>query len=141
MSVCGFRRQAKCHLCGKIGQISLVCQSGPTKKTLDSRNREKSRKTNVVTEDLRVANTDGQLPMHALTIGKLSVKPIQVDLEVSGRTLTLDVDTGAAVFILLKIFQQLFSGVKLKPSSLLLKTYTGDCMQILGTLDSVTRPI
>ena len=95
----------------------------------------------MVTENLRVVNTDGQLPMHALTIGKLSVKPIQEDLEVSGRKLTLDVDTGAAIFILLKIFQQLFSGVKLKPSSLLLKTYTGDCMQILGTLACVTRPI
>ena len=63
--------------------------------------------------------------MHALTIGKPSVKPIQVDLEVSGRTLTLDVDTGAAVSILSeKIVQQLLSsGVKIKPSSLLLKTY------------------
>ena len=80
-------------------------------------------------EDLRVANTDGELAMHALTIGKPSVKPIRVDLEVSGRKLTLDVDTGAAVSILLeKIFKQLFSGVKLKPSSWLLKKYTREHM-------------
>ena len=45
----------------------------------------------MVTEDLRVANTDGELAMHALTIGKPSVKPIQVDLEVSGRK---EVDLG-----------------------------------------------
>ena len=38
--------------------------------------------------------------MHALTIGKPSVKPIRVDLEVSSRKLTLDVDTGAAVSVL-----------------------------------------
>ena len=54
----------------------------------------------MVNEDLRVANTDGELAKHALTIGKPSVKPIRVDLEVSGRKLTLDVDTGAAVSIL-----------------------------------------
>ena len=38
----------------------------------------------MVTEDLRVADTDAELAMHALTIGKPSVKPIR-----------LDVDTGA----------------------------------------------
>ena len=88
-----------------------------------------------MTEDLRDANTDSELALHALTIGKPSVKPIRVDLEVSGKKLTLDVDTGAAVSILSeKVFQQLFSRVELKPSSLLLKTYTGECIQILGTL-------
>ena len=101
-------RQAKCRLCGKIGHISPVCRRGSTKKTPDYRSG------NVVNEDLRVANTDGELAMHALTIGKPSVKPIRVDLEVSGRKLTLDIDTGAAVSILSeKIFQQSFSGVKL----------------------------
>ena len=62
-------RQAKCHLYGKIGHISPVCRRGPTKKTLDFRSRKKSRKTNVVTEDLRDAKTDGELALHALTIG------------------------------------------------------------------------
>ena len=89
----------------------------------------------MLTEDLSDANTDGELALHVLAIGKPSVKPIQVDLEVSGKKLTLDVDTGAAVSIFSeKVFQQLFSGVKLKLSSLLLKTYTGERMQILGTL-------
>ena len=73
-------RQAKCHLCGKIGHISPVCRRGPTKKTLDFISRKKSRKTNVVTEDLRDANTDSELALYALTTGKPSVKPIQVDL-------------------------------------------------------------
>ena len=128
-------RQAKCRLCGKIGHISPVCRRGSTKKTPDYRSGKKSWKTNVVNKDLRVANTDGELAMHALTIGKPSVKPIRVDLEVSDRKLTLDVDTGAAVSILSeKIFQQSFSGVKLKPSSILLKTYTGERMKVLGTL-------
>ena len=93
-------RQAKCHHCGKIGHISPVCRRGPTKKTLISRIINKSSKTNMVTEDLRDANTDGKLALHALTIIKPSVKPIRVDLEVSGKKPTLDVDTGAAVSIL-----------------------------------------
>ena len=77
-----------------------------------------------MTEDLRDAKTDGELALHALTIGKPSVKPIRVDLKVLGKKLTLDVDTGAAVSILSeKVFQQLFSGVKLKPSLLL-----GNCL-------------
>ena len=102
-------RQAKCHLCGKIGHISPFCRRGSTKKTPDYRSGKKSWKTNVVNEDLRVANSDGELAMHELTISKPSVKPIQVDLEVSCRKLTLNVDTGAAVSILSeKIFQQLF---------------------------------
>ena len=79
-------RQAKCRLCGKIGHISPVCRRGSTKKTPDYRSEKKSWKTNVVNEDLRVANTDGELAKHALTIGKPSVEPIRVDLEVSGRS-------------------------------------------------------
>lgn len=56
----------------------------------------------MVTEDLKVADTDGELAMHVLTISKPSVKPIQVDLKVSGRKLTLDIDTEAAVSVLLE---------------------------------------
>ena len=76
--------------------VTFVCQRGPTKKTPDFRSGKKIWKRNV-TEDLRVANTDGELPMHALTIGKPSVKPIRVVLGVSSRKLTLNLDTGAAV--------------------------------------------
>ena len=114
---------------------SHLSVEGVQQRGLNSRIINKSRKTNMVTEDLKDANTDGKLALHALTIIKPSLKPIPVDLEVSGKTLTLDVDTGAAVSILFeKKFQQLFSGVKLKPSSLLLKTYTRERMHILGTL-------
>ena len=48
--------------------------------------------------------------MHAVTIGKPSVKPFQVDLEVSDRKLPLCVETGAAASILSeRVLQQLFS--------------------------------
>ena len=84
---------------GFVVKLATSHLSGSTEKTPDYRNG-KNWKTIVVNEDLRVANTDGELAMHVITTGKPSVKPIRVDLEVSGRKLTLDVDTGAAVSIL-----------------------------------------
>ena len=57
-----------CRLCGKIGHISTLCRRDPTKKTPSFKSRKKSSKTNVVMEDLWVANTDGELAMHAQTL-------------------------------------------------------------------------
>lgn len=71
----------------------------------------------------------------AITYKQALFKTIQVDLEVSCRKVTLDVDTGSAVSVLLeKIIWQFFSGVKPKPSSLLRITITVERMHILGTL-------
>ena len=56
-------------------------------------------------------------------------------MEINGKILNMEVDTGAAVSIIsLTMWQKLFSEVPLKPASLRLQTYTGEPIRVEGEL-------
>ena len=58
-------------------------------------------------------------------LGSESAKPIVVDLNIAGRPLKMELDTGAAFSIISdRTSKAHFADVKLRPSSILLKTYT-----------------
>ena len=66
-------------------------------------------------------------------VGDKSHPPFTVELIVNEEPVTFEVDTGAAVTILSQeVYQQLFPSLKLQPSSMLLKAYTGDQVKVLG---------
>jgi len=75
-----------------------------------------------------------ELGIHAYATKELPVKPITVEIQVSGKTLTMEADTGAAVPIISEtVFWKKFPGTRLKPSLLVLKTYTKEPMKVVGT--------
>jgi hypothetical protein len=78
-----------------------------------------------------------ELAMHALhTPNQSCVKPFTVVLSVSSQRLTMDVDTGAATSVVSeRAFHKKFPQAKLKPSSAMLITYTGELMDVIGSFD------
>ena len=65
-----------------------------------------------------------------------SSTPINVQVLVNGQQLTMELDTGAAISIILEETRKtLFADQKLRESSLVLKTYTGELMQVVGQLN------
>ena len=61
---------------------------------------------------------------------KGSSRPIQVSL-----SMVMQLDTGAAVsFMAESTFQKLFPETQLKQSNLVLKTYTGELMDVVGAV-------
>ena len=59
--------------------------------------------------------------------------PFTVELMVNEKPVTFEVDTGATVTILSQeVYRHLFPNLKLDPSSMLLKSYTGDQVKVLG---------
>ena len=72
--------------------------------------------------------------MHKLE--ECSPTPINVQVLVNGRQLTMEVDTGAAISIISEETRKtLFADQKLREASLVLKTYTGEPMQVVGQLN------
>ena len=123
--------KTKCYKCGKTGHIAPVCRSG-ARRPANHRGHGRVRKTHLVETD-----TSGELPMLTFRVKDSSVKPIKVDVQVAGKDLTMEVDTGAAVSILSeRQFRQLFPRVKLTPTSMVLATYTGEPMRVSGTMSA-----
>jgi len=65
-----------------------------------------------------------------------SSDPIRVTVSVYGQKLDMEVDTGAAYSVISEVIKQtLFENKALQSSSLVLKTYTNECMNVQGTFN------
>ena len=68
-------------------------------------------------------------------IGEKSSCPIQADLLVNGKPLCMEIDTGAAVSIIsASKLKELLPQATLRKSQVILKTYTGERMAVVGEL-------
>ena len=68
-------------------------------------------------------------------VGRYSSDPVYVHMLINGKKLSMELDTGAEVSIILeKTRKEIFPEVKLRPSELKLKTYTNEPMKVTGTL-------
>ena len=91
-SACRFK-EAKCHACGKKGHISAVCRSKPKQ----TRKVKKAKAKYVRAQD--TDSDSDSLPV--LLVGdRRSTHPITVQVSINGKSLTMEVDTGAAVSII-----------------------------------------
>ena len=134
---CRFR-DATCHNCGKTGHIATVCRTKKTPTRSQSERRKPFAKTSRAAK--WVAEDDAQRSdseeIAILTIGKKSgSQPIQVGLTVEGKQLTMEVDTGAAVSLISEhVRKSMFPTSHLRKSNVVLRTYTGERVSVLGEL-------
>ena len=65
--------------------------------------------------------------------GVATQPPINVDMEIAGKTVTLELDTGASVTLMSeKFFWQLYPSLHLQKSKVALKTYSGEKLHVVG---------
>jgi predicted aspartyl protease len=133
---CKFRN-SRCHACGKIGHIAPVCKSkSPVKPGVAP--RQKKYPTNLVEAPIMASDesdsSDTDYKIHQL--GKTSADPIIVSIQINGKMLDMEVDTGAAFSVISETTgKHIFARKKLNPSDLKLKTYTDENMVVTGTLN------
>ena len=127
---CRFR-EATCHSCGKIGHISPVCRSRrkergaqPTRKE-----KEKPKETNhLVAAD----SASDDSPLFTLRDSN-SHPPISFKLKLDGTDIDMELDTGAAMSLISEATRDsLFSTVELRPSDVVLRTYTSEVVSVVG---------
>ena len=84
-------------------------------------------------------HTDPTQPTHEVSLfvirDETSSQPYFAELQVNNQPLCMEIDTGAAVSLASEsTVAPLLSATKLKPSSIVLKTYTGEQILVKGTL-------
>ena len=66
--------------------------------------------------------------------------PFTTEMEINGKTLTTEIDTGASVSIISEQLQkQLFPKASVEPSPLQLQTYTGERLGVIGQIQVTVR--
>ena len=132
---CWFK-YAECHNCGKRGHIAPVCRS--LKKKCQPWRKKPGLGTKYVTttddQEPELEKDNESLPLY--TVGGGATPPIKVPLSVEGKLLSMELDTGAAVTIVSeKQYNDFFSNLPLKKSQVLLKTYSGEQLSVIGDAD------
>ena len=64
-----------------------------------------------------------------------SVKPYYAEMSIEGKSIKMEVDTGASrTTISEHVYETQFKHVQLRPTDVLLRSYTGDVVPIIGEL-------
>ena len=123
-----FYRDQICHHCGKQGHIQRVCRS---KQEGKPKQAAKTPEVHAVEVDVDVdvnvdAYDDVSATLKVHNVSKQNNDIIWVDLNVDGKPLKMELDTGSAVSIILfDLYQHKFNDNPLHETGLFLKTYTG----------------
>jgi len=135
-------KDATCNHCGKKGHISKVCCLASSKKPTQSSQSYKTKAVKRVETD-QTAKSESDADSEPLAIDRIdgrSSHPITVQLEIQGKQLVMEVDTGAAVSVISEeTYDNLFSQVPLTQASVGLRTYTGESISICGKISVVVR--
>ena len=148
-SACGFR-EAKCRICGKFGHIARVCRSKTKRAAVEtvprSSKQAATKKTNWLNSESPthmhspIASPQTEVIWQLRTDNASRPRPYQVALEVNQQSLTMEIDTGAAVSLISrKIKNTVFPSVPMTRSTLLLRTYTSENIPVLGEMNVEVR--
>ena len=122
--------------------MAKICRA--TKQTTDTgvTKKKSQRGTNWIDtgQQEKDSDTDSELPLFKIRDSSKVAHPLTVDIEINGRALNMEVDTGAAVSIISKTtYQKLFSEIPIKPASLRLRTYTGEPIDVEGEMTAQVK--
>ena len=80
-----------------------------------------------------------EYPLHQLTENSGS-KPIELNVNVQGKTISMELDTGAAVSLISEVnYNNFFSDVSLKKSTVKLKSYSGEDIPVIGQTEVLIK--
>ena len=126
---CHFK-ETICHQCGKKGHIKRVCRSGAQPQRRGKKGATHKR-TKWVNKDQSDEDSDGSVDVHI--VGKSSTRPIRVEVQINGKPLLMEVDTGAAVSLIsYKKLKQVLPRVVIKKTNVVLRTYTSEVIPVRG---------
>ncbi len=131
---CRFK-DAECYACGKKGHIAPVCRSKPNEDKRYPKTFPRTHGTNMVQEGQGQQEDSDPEEFYLYNFKETRPSPIHIPLQVEGKPLTMELDTGAAVSIISEDTRKsMFPQLKLRKSDIVLRTYTNESMQVTGQL-------
>ena len=161
-SNCKFR-SATCHHCGKLGHIKPVCRSlkqsssnrssSASSRSSDYRSsdyrssdyrssfRRSSNRTRTSDQVKQLQEEVEESPQSdeytLFTLPYSARDPLYIKVRIDHIPLKMELDTGASFSVISKnTYDQMFSSNSLQPSSVRLKTYTGEALPVFGQFTS-----
>lgn len=144
---CKFR-EAVCNFCKKRGHIAKVCRSRSGSSSLGSAQRPKATvpSTNYVEVEASESEQEGDTfdsSYSLFTISDRTSEPFTAKVSINDVDLLMEIDTGASLSILsgAKYQELLQKGAQLplEPSQVSLKTYTGESLNVLGSIRATVK--
>ena len=136
-SVCRFK-EAQCHSCGKKGHVSKACcGKKSTEKASCHHHKSQTFTMSELTDNPENPKDDTDDEFYNLfAIGSQSATPIQVEVTINQKPLTMELDTGASYSLISEhTYQSIWpekDGPVLQESSVKLHTYTGEQVTVVG---------
>ena len=131
---CRFK-EAECYNCGKKGHLKGQCKAAKKDNTKPS----SKKKLHTVSAASQITDPDADLqryPLLHITGSHEGVSPFKVPMIVENQKLVMEIDTGAAVSILSSTdYDKHFSHIAMKTSPIMLQTYTGEQVKVLGEIE------
>ena len=119
-----------CRKCNKKGHLARVCRSQKSA----SRNGKMSG-AGAQAHQLTLADSGSEEEQLLYRLEQHKASPIMVNVQVNGVPVSMELDTGAAVSVMLQQQQkELFSTAQLQPSKVILRTYTAQSVGVVETL-------
>ena len=135
---CRFK-DTKCHNCGKVGHLKRVCRSRGN--TTSTPRGNPSRQVHCVAgEEHCVAGEEpdqsDEYFLHNLGSSN-EAPPVKVHVTVDSQPICMEIDTGVGPSLISEsTFNELFPDRPLSPSSVRLRTYSGEPITVLGCIDA-----
>ena len=122
----------------KLDISPTVCRSRPKQNSNFTRhNSRHHRNSQLKAKWINAEKTEDIEEVPLYTIRKRASHHITVDVSVNDKLLLMEVDTGAAVSVISESTQKgMFPDATLHPTSVLLKTYSGEQLAIMGELQT-----
>ncbi|XP_075535031.1 uncharacterized protein LOC142570543 [Dermacentor variabilis] len=107
-----------CKLCSKVGHLQNMCRTSKTEL-----------KAHAVTE----SSDEDEHTLYNCTVDSSVQNGYVVTVNVEGQKVSMQVDTGAAVTVVPEsVYKEKFAHVHCEPTRVVLKTYTGEKMDVIG---------
>ena len=139
-SACRFK-EAICRKCQKRGHIARVCRSsGDSKKHASNDYKRKHCGQSKFKKETHNIREKEEMALFSVKKSSHPRDPITVELEINGKAIPMEVDTGAAVSLIsTTIKQELFPDSPLSTSTTMLTTYTGERINVAGKMKVEVR--
>lgn len=122
---------SKCHSCGKMGHLQAVCRSKPSQDSPPPTSQQQHSVRQV---------TEGDEPYPLFTLSSARTEPWKVVMEIDEIPLEMEVDTGASLSLVAEeTYQRHWSHRELQQSQLRLCTYSGEPLEVMGSLPVVVQ--
>ena len=137
-------KDEKCYRCHKKGHKAIKCRANPkTYQRIGQKRGNTHHMEATGSEEEEEENGEEYTMFRVVAEGK---EPYRVVIDLKGISTSMEVDTGAAATIISEeTFKEINQGnsakkkLEMKPAHVKLRTYTGELVKVLGTVDVVVK--